>query len=204
LPYPAIATHAHLSLLDVEVDLAGLVEGLEDGGFFGFGVPIDVGIDDGGEAVDPGEEECGVFFRMRSGASDVDVDGTGGGVNIVVQNGVFGLVAGGAEETPAGFEDGNRFSDVSGSAIGIEPEFADDFAVADELEMIDGDEGAEPRGEGDVLCAGGESKFVSERFAAQSEAEKRTVGGEGVAVLEGTKQWLRRRSVFRNAGIDAR
>jgi hypothetical protein len=89
-----------------EVDFAGLAQGVDDRGFSGLGVPVCAGVDGGGEAVDLGEEEGGVFFGVRSGAGDFDVDGAGGGVDIVVEDGVFWFVAGGAEETPAGFRDG--------------------------------------------------------------------------------------------------
>src|SRR6059036_1158082 len=94
------------------------------------------------------------------------------------------LFAPGSQQTPAAPGDWDCVLHVRAYAIGIQFPIPSHLSVADDLKVINGNNGTQPGGELHLVIAGRQAKFIAQFAAAERESERWAVGRKGAALFQ--------------------
>src|SRR5439155_23302729 len=89
----------------------------------------------------------------------------------------------GAQQAPAAAGDWDCIRYIRDYAIGIQCQIPSHLPVADDLKMIDGNDGTQRGGELDLVVAGRSLQFSAQFAAAERESEQWSGGRRGAARL---------------------
>src|SRR2546430_12381762 len=90
----------------------------------------------------------------------------------------------GAQQAPAAAGDWDCILYIRDYAIGIQFQIPSHLSVADDLKMINGNNGTQRGGELHLVIAGRQAKFIAQIAAAERESEQWVVGRKGSALFQ--------------------
>src|SRR5205807_7583459 len=112
------------------------------------------------------------------------INRTGSSVRVRIQHRMLRLFTPGAQQAPAAAGDWDCILYIRDYAIGIQFQIPSHLPVADDLKMINGNNGTQRGGELHLVIAGRQAKFIAQLAAAERESEQWAVGRKGAALFQ--------------------